>query len=81
MVHDVRPVYPRAAKRARIHGDVKLNIEITKTGEVGDIHLVSGNPALASAAIEAIKQWAPCSLNGVTMEVKTEIVVPFNLNQ
>ena len=62
---------------------MKLNIVITKTGEVGETHLVSGNPALVPAAIEAVKQWryAPCRLNGSAMEIKTEVVVPFNLNQ
>jgi periplasmic protein TonB len=83
LIHDVRPVYPKDAKRAGIQGDVKLNIIITKTGEVGELHLVSGNTALAAAAIEAVKQWrfAPCRLNGEPVAVKTQIDVPFNLNQ
>jgi len=83
LIHEVRPVHPKDAKRARIQGDVKLNIVITKTGEVSEANLVSGNPALAAAAIEAVKQrrFAPCRLKGEPVEVKTEVVVPFNLNQ
>ena len=83
LIHDGRPVYPEDAKRAGIQGDVKLNIVIAKTGEIGELHLVSGNPALVPAAIEAVRQWryAPCRLNGEPVEVKTENIVPFNLNQ
>ena len=83
LIHEVRPAHPKDAKRARIQGDVKLNIVITKTGEVSEANLVSGNPALAAAAIKAVRQWrfAPCRLNGEPVEVKTEVVVPFNLNQ
>jgi len=33
LIHDVRPVYPKDAKRARIQGDVKLNIVITKAAK------------------------------------------------
>jgi outer membrane biosynthesis protein TonB len=62
---------------------VKLRIVTSQTGEVGEVHLLSGNPALVLAAIEAVKQWrfAPCHLNGEPIEVRTEIIVPFNLNQ
>lgn len=62
---------------------MKLRIVVSKTGQVGNLDLVSGNPALVPAAIAAVKQWrfAPCRLNGDPIEVKTEIVVAFNLNQ
>jgi outer membrane biosynthesis protein TonB len=62
---------------------VKLDVVVTKTGEAGELHLVSGNPALVPAAIEAVRQWrfAPCRLNGEPIEVKTEIIVPFTLTQ
>ena len=62
---------------------MRLRIVVTKTGDVGEIHLVSGNPALVTAAIVAVKHWrfAPCRLNGDPIEVKSEIIVPFMLNQ
>jgi TonB family protein len=83
LIHDVRQVYPKDAKRARIQGDVKLNIVITKSGEVGEMNLVSGNPALVPSAAEAVMQWrhAPCRLIGEPVEVKTAVIVPFTLAQ
>jgi len=83
LIHDVRPVYPKEAKKLHIQGEVKLRIVVSKTGEVGKLDLISGNPALAPAAIAAVKQWrfAPCRLNGEPIEVKTEIIVPFNADQ
>jgi TonB family protein len=83
ITHSVRPVYPKAAKSAHIEGTVRFHVVISKTGEVSEIHLVSGNPMLVSAALEAVKQWRydPCYLNGEPVEVKTTIDVPFTLSQ
>jgi TonB family protein len=83
MIHYVKPVYPKEAKKAQIQDTVKLRVVVTKTGDVADIQTISGVPALVPAAIRAVKQWryAPCRLNGEAIEVKTEIDVPFILNQ
>jgi len=83
MVHYVRPVYPQEAKRAHIEGAVKFAALITKTGEVDELHPLSGDPVLVPAATKAVKQWryAPCRLNGEPVEVKTQIDVTFTLNQ
>jgi TonB family protein len=82
MIGYVRPVYPKEAKRARIEGVVKFNALITKTGEVDDLGVISGNPALVPAAMKAVKQWryAPCRLNGEPVEVKTQVDVSFTLS-
>lgn len=83
MIHYVAPVYPKEAKTAHIEGVVKFNVVILKTGEVGELNLISGDPALVPAAIKAVKQWryAPCRLNGEPVEVKTQIDVSFTLSQ
>jgi TonB family protein len=66
MIRQPRPVYPKAAKKARIQGVVRLNIVIAKNGEVKEIQVVSGQPALVPAAIKAVEQWQypPMYLNG-----------------
>lgn len=63
------------------HGE--FDVLISKTGEVGQIHLVSGNPLLVPAAMEAVKQsrYAPTRLNGEPVEVKTTVAIPFTLEQ
>src|SRR5206468_6225801 len=81
MINGVRPVYPKEAKRARIQGVVKFRILITKTGDVGEVNLVSGEPLLVPAAIKAVKQfrYAPCRIEGEPVEVKTQIDISFTL--
>ncbi len=56
MIHGVRLVYPKAAKRAHIPGVVKLNIVITKTGEVGDLHVISGDPTLVPRKVKILER-------------------------
>lgn len=83
MIRQPRPVYPKDAKKARIEGAVTLDIRITKTGDVAEVHVVSGPPALVPAAVDAVRQWqyTPTCLNGEPVEVKTRILVPFTLRQ
>ena len=79
----VRPAYPTAARKARLQGIVKLRALITKSGEVREIEVLSGDPALAPAALDAVKQWryAPTEIGGEPVEVRTGIDVQFTLNQ
>jgi len=84
MIHYVPPVYPKEAKRARIHGVVIVDYVIAKTGEVRDLHVVSGDPVLIPAAIAAAKLWryAPCRpIDSEPVEVKLRSNIPFTLSQ
>jgi protein TonB len=83
LIHQVRPVYPKAAKKDHVEGTVRFDVVISKTGEVNEIHLVSGNPMLVPAALDAVKQWryAPTLLNGEPVEIKTTVDINFTLNQ
>jgi len=49
----VAPLYPPLARQAQIQGSVILKVQISKTGDVVDIQVVSGHPLLAPAAIDA----------------------------
>lgn len=82
LVRRVQPTYPPLARQARIQGTVVLDAQISKTGDIQNLRLVSGHPMLAPAAIEAVKQWKykPYLLNGEPVEVDTQIVVNFNLS-
>jgi protein TonB len=61
---------------------VVLQAEISKEGSITNLHLISGHPMLAPAAIEAVKQWKykPYILNGEPVEVETQITVNFTLS-
>jgi protein TonB len=82
VLRKVNPTYPPLARQARIQGQVLLQAEISKTGDIENLHLISGHPMLAPAAIEAVKQWKykPYVLNGEPVEVETQITVNFTLS-
>jgi protein TonB len=82
LVHKVNPNYPPLARQARIQGTVILQAEISKTGDIQNLRLISGHPMLAPAAIEAVKQWKykPYLLNGEPVEVETQVQVNFTLS-
>jgi protein TonB len=82
LVHQVKPNYPPLARQARIQGQVVLQALIAKDGTIQNLHMVSGHPMLAPAAIEAVKQWRykPYFLNGEPVEVETQITVNFTLS-
>jgi protein TonB len=81
LVRKVQPTYPPLARQARIQGTVVLQAQISKSGDIENLTLVSGHPMLAPAAIEAVKQWKykPYLLNGEPVEVETTVQVNFSL--
>jgi protein TonB len=81
LIRKVAPNYPPLARQARIQGTVVLQAQISKTGDIQNLQLISGHPMLAPAAIEAVKQWKyrPYILNGEPVEVDTQVTVNFTL--
>jgi len=79
LIRKVSPVFPPYAKRAGIEGTVVLEAIVAKDGSVQELEVVSGNPALAQAAVDAVRQWKyqPYVLNGQPVEVDTRIQVNF----
>jgi protein TonB len=82
LIHQVLPEYPRLAHEARLGGVVRLKAVIAKDGTVKDLSVMSGHPLLVPAAISAVKQWIykPTFLNGIPIEVGTEVDVTFTLS-
>ena len=81
LVSKVAPDYPADAKQARIQGTVVMRVIVDKEGNVANIQLISGHPILAPAAIDAVKQWKyrPFLLNGMPVEIETQVTVNFTL--
>jgi TonB family protein len=79
----VDPMYPAEAIAADARGDVILLATITKTGEVGDVQVVSGPYRFRDAAVVAVKQWRyrPYEVEGVAQEVQATITVNFAPSQ
>jgi protein TonB len=78
----VQPVYPRLAIENRIQGSVHVHAIIAANGNLEALQVLSGHPMLASAALDAVRQWRfrPYILNGKPIEVQTEVTVNFTLN-
>jgi TonB family protein len=83
LVHYVRPVYPKEAKRKRIQGTVRLRAVITKTGAIRDFEVLNGDALLIPAALNAAKQWRyiPCIINSEAVDIVTTLDINFNLNR
>jgi bla regulator protein BlaR1 len=83
LVKKVPPQYPDVARKAHIQGEVILKAIVGKDGDVENLQIVSGHPALAPAAIEAVKQWKyrPYLKQGQPVEVETQIDVNFTLTK
>jgi periplasmic protein TonB len=79
--HSVDPTYPREARDKGIQGDVILQATIDTKGNIASLKAVKGDPILADASIEAVKQWKykPFLLNGEPVEVETTILIKFHL--
>jgi len=78
----VEPPYPALAKQARIQGSVQVQIDISVTGAVDNVTLLSGHPLLRDAALQAAKQWLfiPTELNGKPVRAIGLLTFNFTLN-
>jgi protein TonB len=58
-----------------------LQARIGKDGRVHDVKVVSGHPFLATAAVDALRQWQydPYKLNGQPVDLQTQVTINFNL--
>jgi TonB family protein len=77
------PEYPPKARAARIQGDVILHAMVDKEGKVSDVQVLSGDDALAQAALEAVRQWRykPMLVDGEPREFDTTVTVTFSLEE
>jgi TonB family protein len=78
---DARPMYPAAARKARVAGVVVLSAEIDERGVVVNPRIIRSIPMLDQAALDAVKQWrfARPSLGGEPTCVTMTLTVNFSL--
>jgi TonB family protein len=82
LVNSPKPSYPALAQRAGLQGLVKLQVRVKTDGSVEVQKLLEGEPALADAAIAAVKQWRgkPLWINGKPVEVISTVTFNFQLH-
>jgi protein TonB len=81
VIHSVQPVYPPEARKQQVEGIVELRVVVASDGTVRSVKLVSGSSLLASAAIDAARQfrYSPALLNGQPIETIQTIGMSFQL--
>jgi len=57
IVNRVVPIYPDLARRAQIHGTVRVGVVVAPSGKAKFTQVIGGNPLLAKAAVDAIEKW------------------------
>ncbi len=79
LAHSVAPKYPAAARSGQGEGTVVLKAVVDENGKVEGLRLVEGNATLATAAIQAVKQWRyrPYVRDGKAQPFQTVVIVDF----
>ncbi|MGA2235000.1 MAG: TonB family protein [Terriglobales bacterium] len=82
LIKRVQPKYPPGALAVHAQGAVQIEATINKEGNVVNLKVLSGDPVLAQAALEAVRQWRykPYYLDGDPVEIQTQITVNFKVN-
>jgi TonB family protein len=81
-IHEVRPVYPEIARQSGIEGTVSMRVLINKEGNVEKVEVLSGEQALQTAAVAAVRQWRyqPFLLEEKPVPVVTVVNLEFRLH-
>ncbi|MGA2674492.1 MAG: energy transducer TonB [Terracidiphilus sp.] len=53
----VAVIYPQFARRMKVEGVVNIEATVDASGKVKDVKAIRGNPILAPAAEDAVRQW------------------------
>jgi TonB family protein len=83
LVHEVNPKYPEEARKKHIKGTVRVEIVVDRDGKVIETNVLSGDPLLAKAATEALREWRyqPTLLNREPIQVLTEVDLKLDLHR
>jgi len=79
LLRKVQPVYPAQAIAQHLEGSVVLQATVAEDGKVQDVTVLSGDPLLARAATDAVRQWQyePFHADGKPIQKQTEITIDF----
>jgi len=77
----VEPQYPAAALAAHRSGEVVLEVQVAQDGSIASIRTRSGDPLLAAAAADAVRQWRyePYRDNDQPSPFQTDVTLKFSL--
>lgn len=75
------PHYPPEAIAAHRAGSVVLGVQVAEDGSVSNVRTLSGDPALAAAATEAVRHWRyqPYRRHDHPAQFQTDVTLSFSL--
>jgi protein TonB len=75
------PHYPAKARATRRSGNVVLEVQVAEDGSVSNVRTLSGDPILAAAATEAVRNWRyqPYRQNDHPAQFQTDVTLSFAL--
>ena len=81
LTHKIEPIYPSEARLQRVEGAVVLDVLVGEDGNVHAVEITSGQPLLAKAAANAVRQWRylPFQLNGRPVAMHNQVTIQFKL--
>ena len=79
--NDARPVYPEAARMARLGGTVVMEAVLDPAGRVTQLRVIKSAPLFDQAAMDAVRQWryTPSMYGGHPVSVLMTITIRFTL--
>ena len=79
LVNRIEPKYPLAARVAHKAGDVVLEVDVAEDGSVSSVRTLKGDPVLAGAATEAVRNWRyePYRLHDRPSQFHTDVTLSF----
>jgi TonB family protein len=79
----VSPAFARKAKKTKMRGQIVLSIIIATDSTVKHVSVVSGNPEVVPAAVEAVERWRylPAMRNGELVEATTEVTIQYDFSK
>ena len=81
LIRKVQPIYPPNARTMRLEGPVEMEAMIDREGKIKNLKVLKGQPVLAKAAVDAVRQWRykPYYLDGEPVEIQTQITIVFKM--
>ncbi len=74
------PVYPPLAKQTKLQGTVKVDVTVSESGAVASTKVISGNPLLVAAALDAVRKrkYMPYMVDGKRTSFVTTVEIAFS---
>ena len=81
LVTRTEPQYPADALAAHRSGNVTLEVQVAEDGTVSSVNTLSGDPLLAAAAAQAVRNWRyqPYRANDRPSQFQTDVTLTFSL--